>query len=945
MNEQLLRDFTEEEFNEAISQMAPLKSPGPDGLPACFYQDNWATVGPEVCKVVSNFFISGTFDRDLNSTHIVLIPKIKNPTKVSEYRPISLCNVLYKIISKTLANRLKNILPHVISPNQSAFIPGRLISDNVLATYETLHSMHSRMWGKVGYMAVKLDMSKAYDRVEWAFLEAVMKKIGFADKWIGLVMYCVTTVTYSVIINGAPEGCIKPCRGIRQGDPISPYLFLLCAEALSSNFTAAGITGAFRGVPTSPKGPRLNHLFFADDSLVFCRATIHDWNCLTRMLEGYEKASGQKMNREKTSIFFSRNTKIEDKEAILQLSGIPATQRYDKYLGLPALVGKSRVREFEGLVEKVRKRVNDWKVNFLSQAGKEVLLKAVVQAIPTYTMSLFLLPKALCKEINLIMGKFWWGHKSNDKKIHWMSWAKMGRSKAQGGMGFRDLCCFNKALLAKQGWRLLQHPDSLVAKIIKAKYYPHGDFLKAKIGSRPSLAWKSILSTQDLIKEGMIWRIGNGNDIKIWKDRWIPKPSTYLIQSPCQILTEEARVSELMANNNWNIPLIRSIFWEDEAEIICSLPLSRYWSKDKLIWKGTKNGEFTVRSAYFLEQERMRAMTGEGSNTKDGEHIWKAIWSLKVPNSTKVFMWRACCNILPTRDNLGRRGVVDDVVCPLCNREEETVIHALWSCPATQDVWSASITAFQKCSIGAGSFFEVFEAMILRSNREDLALFAATAKGIWHRRNTVVHGGTFSHPNSVALLAGEALRGFWKAMEKKDGCEQSDETEVSIKWTPPPNGCFKANWDIALNKQTKWMGIGVIIRDDQGLVSSALCQTKDAFPEPVTAEAMGALCAIELCKDLGLQDVILEGDAIQVVQAINKQGMQNCCYGQILEDIHAVLRSFRWKEIKHVKREANSAAHTLAKLAASNYMNKVWMEEVPNSILSTVTLECNTLIF
>ena len=159
----------------AVKQMGGLKAPGPDGLTAGFFHDHWSSIGHEVCSIVSNFFTTGKLEKEVNSTYIALIPKIANPLKVSDFRPISLCNVFYKIISKTLSNRLKCILPNIISTNQSAFIPGRLISDNVLVAYETLHTMHSRMWGKTGYMALKLDMSKAYDRVEWVFLQEVMR--------------------------------------------------------------------------------------------------------------------------------------------------------------------------------------------------------------------------------------------------------------------------------------------------------------------------------------------------------------------------------------------------------------------------------------------------------------------------------------------------------------------------------------------------------------------------------------------------------------------------------------------------------------------------------------------------------------------------------------------------------------------------------------------------
>jgi hypothetical protein len=165
--------------------------------------------------------------------------------------------------------------------------------------------------------------------------------------------------------------------------------------------------GLLKGVPTSSERPRINHLFFADDSLLFCRATPMEWHQLEEILELYERASGQMLNIEKTMVFFSHNTCDSNKEIILRLVGVPATQRYDKHLGLPALVGRSRIREFQFIKDRVSKRVNDWKTKFLSQASKEVLLKAVVQAIPMYSMSMFLLPKSLCKEINPIVQRFW----------------------------------------------------------------------------------------------------------------------------------------------------------------------------------------------------------------------------------------------------------------------------------------------------------------------------------------------------------------------------------------------------------------------------------------------------------------------------------------------------------------------------------------------------------
>jgi hypothetical protein len=278
------------------------------------------------------------------------------------------------------------------------------------------------MWSKTGFMGFKLDMSKAYDRVEWPFLEALMRKLGFVEQWITLIMAYVRSVSYSILINGGPVGKIQPSRGIRQGDPISPYLFLICTEALNALLQQAERKGIITGVPTSPQGSILSHIFFADDSIIFCKANSVEWRRIMKILGIYEKGSGQKLNLQKTSLFFSRNTSQERKQEILSLSRLTETHRIDTYLGLPSFVGKSKIQSFGFIKDRVLKKINNWKVKFLSQTGKEVLLKAVIQAIPTYSMCVFKIPITLCKEINDLVQNFWWNHMAQSSKIHWMSW-------------------------------------------------------------------------------------------------------------------------------------------------------------------------------------------------------------------------------------------------------------------------------------------------------------------------------------------------------------------------------------------------------------------------------------------------------------------------------------------------------------------------------------------
>ena len=157
--------------------MAPLKAPGPDGMPALFYHSFWHIIGSQVTNAVLSCLNSCKIPESINHTFITLIPKVPSPKRMSDFRPISLCNVIYKIMSKVIANRLKPILSKIISETQSAFVLGRLITDNVLVAFETLHYMKTRCEGRKGYMAIKLDMSKAYDRVEWGYLSQVMRKM------------------------------------------------------------------------------------------------------------------------------------------------------------------------------------------------------------------------------------------------------------------------------------------------------------------------------------------------------------------------------------------------------------------------------------------------------------------------------------------------------------------------------------------------------------------------------------------------------------------------------------------------------------------------------------------------------------------------------------------------------------------------------------------------
>ena len=188
MNEQLIKEFQPSEVFQALKQIYHLKGPGPDGMPPLFYQHFWPTMGNVVTKTVLDFLNFGVIPHNFNETQIVLIPKVNRPQRVTKYRLISLCNMVYKMAAKTLANRLKKILPAIISDTQSAFVNDKLITDNILVAFETMHHIGQRKTGQKGEMALKLDMSKIYDRVEWVCLDRIMEKLGFHPRWRNLMM-------------------------------------------------------------------------------------------------------------------------------------------------------------------------------------------------------------------------------------------------------------------------------------------------------------------------------------------------------------------------------------------------------------------------------------------------------------------------------------------------------------------------------------------------------------------------------------------------------------------------------------------------------------------------------------------------------------------------------------------------------------------------------------
>lgn len=324
-----------------------------------------------------------------------------------------------------------------------------------------------------------------------------------------------------------------------------------------------------------------------------------------------------------------------------------------------------------------------------------------------------------------MFGKFWWGHTENNRKISWMAWSGLGRNKKLGCLGYRELESFNLSMLAKQGWRFSKFPRTLAVRVMREKYSPTSDFLGSSLGCRPSFAWRSIWNSKHVLQEGLLWRIGDGTQVKIWRDRWIPSTNSHIIQSPSHVLRHDAKVCEIIDADTkwWNIPLIEQIFPVEIVEQICSIPISPLEMQDRLVWAGTSTRHFSVRSTYHLEREQQARLLGSCSDSSLSSSMWTFIWTLQIPRSAQLFIWRACNEILPTKEKLHKRRVVDDPLCPMCKQVVESSYHALWGCSAARAIWTEGPRRISKCNFFTVDVLSLFGQLIDRLDRAEVELF------------------------------------------------------------------------------------------------------------------------------------------------------------------------------------------------------------------------------
>lgn len=386
------------EVRKVIFGMKPLKAPGPDGFQPKFFQFYWDKVCSSVFNFVKTCFTNWTFPVEHNKCFITLIPKVERPETIINFRPITLCNSIYKVVTKILVNRLRPLLDKIVGPCQASFLPGRQASDNIIVTQEILHDLQKKR-GKIGGMSFKIDLEKAYDKISWEFLEKTLINFNFDRKWISLIMSCVTKGETAILWNGYPLEPFKSVRGLRQVDPLSPYLFVLCSEYLSNCINKHVLDNDWTGISTSIRGPTISHLFFADDLILFAKADMNNANVIMDTLEEFCGASGQTINFQKSKIFMSPNVTRREALAISFRCGMSLTTDLSIYLGVPLIHGRMSKNNFNHVISKIQSRLAGWKSKLLSLAGRATLVQTVTSTILNHTMQTLSLPKLLVTKL------------------------------------------------------------------------------------------------------------------------------------------------------------------------------------------------------------------------------------------------------------------------------------------------------------------------------------------------------------------------------------------------------------------------------------------------------------------------------------------------------------------------------------------------------------------
>ncbi|KAJ0539673.1 putative RNA-directed DNA polymerase [Helianthus annuus] len=687
----LISEFSKEEIKKACFDCGSERAPGPDGFNMKFFKRFWDLFEEDFGNIFKHFFETGSFSRGVSSSFIALIPKIKDPGELGDFRPINLVGIINKVVSKVLANRLKMVIGSVISETQSAFLKERLIMDGPLILNEVL------AWARkngIELFLFKIDFAKAYDNVNWHFLSSIMQQLGFPPKWCLWIHGILSSARSSVLVNGSPTFEFSCGKGMRQGDPISPFLFLLVMEAFSSMVKKACGVGALRGVSLPKEGPVLSHLLYADDCVLIGEWARNNIKKVTLLLRCFYICSGLKINMKKSSLF-GVGVAPSDIEEMADLLNCSVGSMPFLHLGILVGAKMSRVANWNFIFDIFESRLALWKASLLSIGGRVTLIKSVLECLPNYYFSLFKAPISVVNKLQGIIKRFLWGGGSSVSKLHWVAWARTSAPIDMGGIGLSNLKEINIALLSKWIWRYRNESNALWRKVVDSIHFSNRSWSSIPLNNKIGGVWKGIV--QNVIKtkvEGVSLLqnfkglAGNGRRIRFWLEPWVCNvplkdrfPLLFRLESKKNCWVFSRYNSDLQAfSSSWGWSRSPEsaeewFEWNEFINLMDSIKLSD--SEDKWEWVGGSDKGFSVGAVKCF----LRSGIDFSNN-----YVFK--WSKWVPKKVNILAWRAQMGRIATLDALTKRNCFNgDNTCVMCGDGNETAEHLFCSCAVASEVW------------------------------------------------------------------------------------------------------------------------------------------------------------------------------------------------------------------------------------------------------------------
>lgn len=657
---------------------------------------------------------------------------------------------------------------------------------------------------------------------------------------------------------------------------------MLCTEGLTHLLNKAEEEERLSGLKFTEYGPSIHHLLFADDSLFMCKATVLQAFELQSILMAYGEVTGQVINVQKSAISFGRLVDQDVKNAISQVLGIFKEGGTSKYLGLPECLKGSKVACFGFLKERISARLNAWHLRNLSQGGKEILIKASASSLPVYAMSCYKIPKTVCDKMVSAMADFWWGSDGHKRKLHWIAWDRLCLPKDSGGLGFRNFEAFNQALLAKQAWKVLTSPHCLLAQLLKSRYFPDCDFLEAKLGNRPSYGWRSLLWGRDLLVKGIQKRVGDGNSINVWIDKWFEDdrdgygPRAPWIKNCTFDLNLKVRSLINFPGRCWNREALEEVFVPSDIEVLLrNQPVVT--KEDFWIWKFNKSGAYSVKSGYWLaakDKNRDLLLTADAQPSLNA--LKSACWKVHTSPKIKTFLWKVLSDALPVADRILSRGIKCDERCQLCGREGESVNHLLFQCDMARQTWAHSCIPTPPRGWMERSLFENFAFFLKISKNATLNLNITRCWPwilwyLWKHRNGFLFEGTQLDPEDIIKKA-MAEADDWFSAQQLDARLEAQQSVKSMEkrdqFIAPPKGWVICEFDMDWARCNSAVGAAWMVKDDSGRVLLHSRRTFPMVPMEREAKLMVFSWAVESMSSLKYDAVVFTSSFADLTDAI-----------------------------------------------------------------------------